>query len=305
MDKLVERETATRNPLVAAPALAVQFFLIPLVVVAITVSVYVGFRSLLSDSRSPREYLAEVRNGGSDRRWPAAYELSRLMADPKVRADRTLGPDLVQAFQAAKDDPQVRRYLALAIGRMDPPLPADAVADLTRALDDQDGETRISVIWALGSSGDPAVVSTLQPLYTASANDAGIRKMVVYALGALPGEAQLVTLRAALQDEAPDVQWNAAVALARHGDHGGVPVLRQMLDRPYVEQTVKRDVRADEDSDPIADVMISGLRAAASLKDEALRTRIVELSESDRSMKVRQSALEALKYLGAQQMQHY
>ena len=35
--------------------------------------------------------------------------------------------------------------------------------NLTRALDDQDSETRISVIWALGSSGDPAVVSKLFP----------------------------------------------------------------------------------------------------------------------------------------------
>ena len=91
MDKLVEREDATRNPLVAAPALAVQFFLIPLAVVGIAVTVYVGFRSLLADNRGAQDYLAEVRNGGSDRRWPAAYELSRLMADPKVRADRTLG----------------------------------------------------------------------------------------------------------------------------------------------------------------------------------------------------------------------
>src|SRR5947207_12479065 len=105
MDKLVEREAAARNPLVAAPALAVQFFLTPLAVVAITVGVYVGFRSLVAnDSRSAHEYLAEVRNGGSDRRWPAAYELSRLMADPKVRADRTLAPALVKAFEAAKDD---------------------------------------------------------------------------------------------------------------------------------------------------------------------------------------------------------
>ena len=69
----------------------------------------------------------EVRNGGSDRRWPAAYELSRLMDDPKVRADRTLAPALVKAFEAAKDDdPRVRRYLALAIGRLDPPLPPEA-----------------------------------------------------------------------------------------------------------------------------------------------------------------------------------
>src|SRR5882672_6194524 len=196
MDKLVEREAATRNPLVAAPALAVQFFLIPLAVVGLTVTVYVGFRSLLANDRTAQEYLSEVRNGGSDRRWPAAYELSRLMGDPKVRADRTLAPALVKAFEAAKDDdPRVRQYLALAIGRLDPPLPPDAIAGLTKALESSDPESRVSAVWALG---------------------------------ALPGEAQLVTLRTALQDTEPDVRWNAAVALSRKGSHEGVPVLRQM-----------------------------------------------------------------------------
>ena len=298
MDKLIEREPAARNPLVAAPALAVQFFLIPLAVVALTGSVYIGFRSLLADDRGPQEYLAEIRNGGSSRRWPAAYELSRLMSDPKVRADKSLAPALVKAFQESAGDVQVRRYLALAIGRLDPPLPADAIADLTHALDDPDGETRISVIWALGSSGDPAVVPRLVSLYAAQDSDAGIRKMVVYALGALPGDTQQPTLRTALQDSVPDVRWNAAVALARHGSHDGVPVIKQMLDRQYVEQSVKRDVRPDEDQDPIADVMISGLRAAASLKDDTLRSSVETLSQQDRSMKVRQAAIEALKVIG-------
>ena len=298
MDKLIEREPATRNPLVAAPALAVQFFLIPLAVVGVTVLVYVGFRSLLVEDRSAQDYLTEVRTGGSTRRWPAAYELSRLMSDPKVRADRTLAPALVKAFQESKGDAQVRRYLALAIGRLDPPLPPDAVADLTHALDDPDSETRISVIWALGSSGDPAVVARLLPLYSAPTGDAGIRKMVVYALGALPGDEQIATLRTALEDAAPDVRWNAAVALARHGSHEGVPVLRQMLDRSYVEHVVTRDVRQDDDQDPIADVMISGLRAAAALKDETLKASVTTLSQQDRSMRVRQAAIEALKVMG-------
>lgn len=297
MDKLVERENATRNPLVAAPALAVQFFLIPLAVVGLAVTVYVGFRSMLADSRSAQDYLAEVRNGSSDRRWPAAYELSRLMADPKVRADRTLGPALVKAFEAAPDsDPLVKRYLALAIGRLDPPLPAEAIENLTKSLDSGDGDTRISAIWALGSSGDASVVPKLLPLYESP--DQGIRKMVVYALGALPGDVQLPTLHAALQDATADVRWNAAVALARKGNHAGVPVLQQMLDRQYVEQTVKRDVRQDEDRDPIADVMISGLRAAATLKDDSLKPSVTTLSQQDRSMKVRQAALEALKVMG-------
>jgi HEAT repeat protein len=297
MDKLVEREDATRNPLVAAPALAVQFFLIPLAVVGIAVMVYVGFRSLLTDQRTAQDYLAEVRNGGSDRRWPAAYELSRLMADPKVRADRSLGPELVTAFEATPEtDPLVKRYLALAIGRLDPPLPPKAIEDLTGALESSDSDTRISAIWALGSSGDATVVPKLVSLYASP--DEGVRKMVVYALGALPGESQIPTLRTALQDNTHDVRWNAAIALARKGNHDGVPVLQQMLDRQYVEQTVKRAVRQDEDIDPIADVMISGLRAAATLKDEALKPSVTSLSQQDRSMRVRQAALEALKVIG-------
>jgi hypothetical protein len=294
MDKLVERETATRNPLVAAPALAVQFFLIPLAVVGMAVLLYSGFRSLLADDRTPQDYLAEVRSGGSNRRWPAAYELSRLMSDAKVRADRTLAPALVAAYDEAKDDdPRIRRYLALAIGRLDPPLPESAVASLTAALQDPDGEARITAIWALGSSSDARVAATLQPLYESS--DKGIRKMVVYALGALPGDTQLKTLQTALQDSEPDVRWNAAVALARHDNRDGVPVLKQMLDRSYVEHAVNRDVAQNEDLDPVADVMISGLRAAAVLRDDRLRPSVEELSLQDRSMKVRQAALEALK----------
>src|SRR4029079_6849404 len=103
MDKLVERENATRPPLVAAPALAVQFFLIPLAVVGITVLVYVGFRSLLvGDQKSAQDYLTEIRSGGLARQWPAAFELSQLMDDPKRRSDRNLAIALVPAFDDAE-----------------------------------------------------------------------------------------------------------------------------------------------------------------------------------------------------------
>src|SRR2546430_2166739 len=245
MDKLVEREAATRNPLAAAPALAVQFFLIPLAVVGITVAVYVGFRSLLADDRRPQDYLAEVRNGGADPRRPAADEPSPLLAAPPVRAARSLPPAPARGFGPGKAAPPgARQYRALATGRPDPPLPADAVAELKKTLDSSDAEARISAIWALGSSGDAAVVPTLQPLYESS--DAGIRKMTVYALGALPGDAQIDTLRTALEDSAADVRWNAAVALSRKGRADGVPVLRQMLDRDYVQHQVTREVRQDE-----------------------------------------------------------
>jgi HEAT repeat protein len=296
MDKLVEREASPRRALSAAPALAVQFFLIPLAVVGITVLVYLGFRMmLLGDERSAQEYLSEIRYGGANRRWPAAYELSRLMADPKVRArDTSLAPALVDAFEHSKDDdPRVRRYLALALGRLDRPMPARGQELLVQALDDADSETRISAIWALGAAGASAVAPRLERMY--QSDDAGIRKMTVYALGALPGQEQTPTLRAALNDPVPDVQWNAAVALARQGQRDGVPVIERMLDRNYVEHTVQIPSRPDMDVDPVADVMISGLQAAAALKDERLRGPVSSVSQQDRSLRVRQAALDALK----------
>jgi len=94
------------------------------------------------------------------------------------------------------------------------------------------------------------------------------------------------------------VRWNAAVALARHGRADGEGVLKQMLDRSYVEQRVTRDPRQNADADPVGDVMISGLRAAAVLKDPSLKPSVNTLSQSDRSLKVREVALEALKIMG-------
>jgi len=300
MDKLDERQEGPRKPLAAAPALAIQFFLIPLAVVAVTGGIYVGFRALLSDNRSAQDYLIEIRTGGENRRWPAAYELSRLMADPAERAgDPTLVPGLVQAFEASKGgDPLVRRYLALALGRLDTPVDTSVVETLSAALDDDDGETRINAIWALGSLREASAVSKLESLYESP--DSGVRKMVVYALGAIPAASTSRALDAALSDAVADVQWNAAVALARHGRSEGVPVILQMLDRAYLAASLDAETPvASEDADPAGDVMITGLQAAASLREPSLRVVVEQISQADRNLRVRQAALDALKAFGA------
>jgi HEAT repeat protein len=297
MDKFVEREVAPRGSLSAAPAYAVQFFLIPLAVVAVTILVYLGFRSLITDERSAQDYLLDIRTGSASHRWPAAYELSRLMSDPDVARDPALGPAVIKAFEASKeDDPRLRRYLAFAIGRLPSPLPAQAVPTLIGALQDADSETVISVIWALGSLGDPSVVPQVADMYQSP--DAGIRKMTVYALGALPGDTQVRVLATALNDSAADVQWNAAVALARHRRHEGARVLQRMLDRDYVARTVNRTGSTEDDVDPVGEVMISALQAIATLQETSLRARVTDLSRGEPNLRVRQVAMETLKALG-------
>src|SRR5688572_21625610 len=298
MDKLVEREAAARNSLSTAPAIAVQFFLIPLLVVGATVLVYIGFRSLLSEDRSAEEYLADIRSGGSNRRWPAAYELSRLMADPEFakKEEAILAPELTKAFAESKnDDPRVRQYLALTLGRLTPPIPAEARQLLIEALSDKDSQTRISAIYALGLTGDATAAPEIERQY--QSEDAGVRKMAVYALGSMPIGTANETLIKALEDPQADVQWNAAVALARHGRHEGVPVLRRMLDRAYVERNVTRQPQPRGEVDPVGEVMISGLRAIGALKEVTLSDEVRTLSTGDQNVKVRQAAIEALKNL--------
>ena len=125
--------------------------------------------------------------------------------------------------------------------------------------------------------------------------------MAVYALGSMPVDAGNETLVKALEDTEPDVQWNAAIALARHGRHEGVPVLRRMLDRAYVERNVTRQPQARDEVDPVGEVMISGLRAIAALKEATLSEQVRALSTDDQNLKVRQAAIEALKNLMSNQ----
>ena len=126
-------------------------------------------------------------------------------------------------------------------------------------------------------------------------DDAGVRKMTVYALGSLPGDVGTATLVKALDDAEPDVQWNAAVALARHGRHEGVNVLRRMLDRDYVQRAVTRQQQVTDDIDPVGEVMITGLRAIAALKESSLSEPVKALSQADKNIKVREAATETLR----------
>ena len=298
MAKLVEREDAPgSSPLSSAPALAVQFFLIPLAVVGVVVLVYGGFQMLMTSERTPEEFLLDVQTGGRERRWPAAYELSRMMADPQIETRHpNLGASIVQAFKRSEgDDPRVRRYLALAIGRLSDP-PAEAVTELVAGLADPDAETKISVIWALAVLGDVSVKPEIEAAY--GSDDSGVRKMAVYALGTLPDDGDLSTLRAALEDPVVDVQWNAAVALARHGAAEAEVVLARMLNRVYVERNVTRTAAVNATLDPVSEVMVSGLQAIGVLQAGGLKDEVEALSRDDANLRVREVAMRTLEALG-------
>ncbi len=279
-----------------APYLVIQFLVFPLAIVAVGVGVFVLFGLITAEGKGPRDYLDLIRTGSSNRRWQAAYELStviQLGKDPEL-SDPRLVTEMVTLFENAEgDDTRVRRYLALALGRLGDAHAVPALLEYVVGVRRGEGpagdaETHIYAVWALGAIGNDAAVPELVALTTHE--DPGLRKTAVHALGVFPSEEAIGALRSALDDPVDDVRWNAATALARQGDTAALPVLEQMLDR---EQLARAEVATPEQMEAI---LLQAVAAAAFLPDPALEARLTELGDDDPNLRVRDAARRSLEH---------
>jgi len=275
------------------PFLVLQFFIFPMAIVAVCVTVFVIFGLIASEGRGARDYLGEVRSGSATRRWQAAFELSKILQTNRDVAlkDERFVPEIVALFdESANDDPRVRRYLAVALGRIGD---RRAVAPLLKVLEkpDADPETLVYSVWALGSIGDPQAVPSLLKL--ATSEDAGVRKAVVHALGALPSAETRTALEGSLGDAVDDVRWNAAIALAREGDAAAKPVLLQMLDRSHLARAPGLTPEQEEEA------LLQAIGATPKLIDADFRDALERLRRDDSSLRVREAARVTLEGVGA------
>jgi HEAT repeat protein len=275
------------------PFLVLQFFVFPMSIVAVCVAVFVIFGLIASDQKSARDYLREVRSGGGlldVKRWQAAFALaSTLASDKDVAAkDPQFVEDLVKLFEDSKDDdPRVRRYLALSMGRLGDRRAAPALRKvLQQGEAGGDPQTLIYAIWALGALGDPGAEPEL--LRLARSDDAGVRKTAVHSLGPFGSSAARAALVQALEDPVEDVRWNAAVALGRRHDPAATPVLLQMLDRAHLAGVPGITPEQQEDA------LLEAITAAGTCGDAALRPALQALKAGDRNLKVREAARRAL-----------
>src|SRR5438046_6896398 len=123
--------------------LIAQFFLFPLIIIAICIGIFLLFGYLTYEQKSAREYLNEVRTGSElCCRWQSAYELSNIISSQKEKLrNGDFVNDLVKVYQGSRDgDPRVRRYLALTMGHLGD---ARAVPVLIEGLSDNDSENQM------------------------------------------------------------------------------------------------------------------------------------------------------------------
>lgn len=273
-------------------ATAVRFFLLPLLVVGTAVGIFWIFSRMTFERRSPSEYLEEVRGGTANRRWQAAFELSRSLPnlDPAERA--ALSAETLRIFRSLSpsraEDVAVRRYLVLVLGKLGE---REAVEPLQEAAKDPDADTRLYAVWALGKLGDPRALGAVTE--ASLSQDAGMRKMAAYVLGRLGDRAAAPRLQVLLGDSVADVRWNAAIALASLQDAAGVPVLRSMVDR---EALARQAALSGEQSET---AMVGACKALALLRDAGSLSLLERVARGDPNLRVRAAARDAIAAIGA------
>lgn len=262
-----------------------RLFIIPAVIVGLSIVVFLLFGWIASEGKDARDYLQEIKQGSSGRRWQAAFELSRIIVRDKAsREDPRLGGEVAELLADPEtDDPLIRRYLLLALEEIGDPAHAGAVA---AALEDPDQGVRLYAARAMAALGrspaDPALIGM------AADEDPALRKMAIYALGKIGDAAAVTAIRPRLDDPVEDVRWNAALALAVLGDGSGIGVIRQMLDPAYLDA-----IEGITEPQKI-EARINAVQAAYRLGDPELRRLVEQVGREDTSLKVRDAALRAL-----------
>ncbi|HEY3176474.1 MAG TPA: HEAT repeat domain-containing protein [Candidatus Polarisedimenticolia bacterium] len=267
-----------------------QFFIVPSLIVLLCVGVFIMFGLLSSENKSARDFLQEVRTRRGGDRWQAAFELSRAIGkQPERGADPRLMADIISALhQEGREDPQVRKYLIIALERLGSPEGGPAIIE---ALGDSDPEVRLHAARALGTLGD--VAGAAGPLTgLLDDEDPAIRKVAIHALGRTHDPAAIPALLPLLEDPAEEIRWNAALALAVLGDGSGVGVISRMIDRSHLDKV--EGITEDQK----VSAMVNGIQAIYLLKDASFSARLRELGEKDPSLNVREIALKAAESLG-------
>ncbi len=262
-----------------------SFFVVPFLLAVFSVLLYASMRILTMENRTVYDYLEDVKVGGLTKRWQSAFELSKVLANPKfIPHDERFMAELVNVFEKSKeDDPRVRQYLAFAMARTGN---TKFVAPLVKTLPQEKNENLTAIIYALGILKSNQAVDVLLPFL--NDDDAHVRLATVMALGNIGEARSFVRIKSLLNDPEPNVQWEAAVALAKNNNASANGLLLKLLDRSYLSQF------SQVDPEEQTHVILVAIRSSAHLNDPKIDDRLNELSKTDQNMNVRSAAFEAL-----------
>jgi HEAT repeat protein len=263
----------------------VQLFLIPGLIVAIIVVVWLLFHWLAQMGNDPREYVKKLR-GNNEVRWQAAVNLAGVLhsaAGNEIKHDPAVATELGQILTEEIADGSMderplnlRVYLCRALGEFQveaalPPLlkaastqRADAEIDVRRAAVHGLASLAANLKAAQPDWTNSELVATL--IATSKSDNDNLRAESAFALGVVADDPQAeARLKQMLDDPHPDARFNAATGLARRGVADALPVLLEMLDTD--QHLATQEENPENRLEKGAMVNVNGLRAIAQLAD--------------------------------------
>lgn len=260
----------------------VQLFLVPGVIVAIIVGVWLTFHWLAHLGNDPQAYLRTLRRD-SEGRWQAALNFANDLRGPggeTLKADATLATEVgnvlddeVAKGRTNEQSQRLKIYLCRALGEFAVP---EAVPPLvSRAADLADLETARAAVEAIAvlttnlaaagqRAADPQQVAEVV-VAASKSDDKQLRGSAAFTLGIVGGEAAVEQLVVLQSDASEDVRYNAATALARLGRDEAYETLAEMLALEDVD--AGPDEQSQSERYKRALVVVNALRAVALLVD--------------------------------------
>ncbi len=227
----------------------VQLFLVPGVIVGLILLVWLLFSRIAQTGHDPSDYLRALQRN-TPARWQAAANVADALRtkdkNQALKANVTFAAELAKILDAelasdrrAATDIQFQGFLCKALGEFNAAtglpallkaaaLPAEeSTLQLRRA-----ALEAIALLASNTESQGPLDDSQLMPTLAATAKDdqPQIRGATAFTLGVIGTPEARERIAGMLADAYPDVRFNAATGLARHGDPQAVEVLLEMLD---------------------------------------------------------------------------
>ena len=262
------------------------FFLIPLMITIFGVMFFFMFKVLTYETNSPYEYLTNVQIGSATKRWQSAYELSKLLSNPElVPLDSGFKNKMITVYKKSiHDDPMVRMYLALAMGRTGE---QEFGPTLIEGLKDEDEGSRIAAIKALGILRYvPSVDKVKKFIQGSRSNEEKLAAAIT--LGSLGDTSVISELQNLLEDEEPNIRWDAAIALAKLGDISGNPIINNLLDRSYLNNF------SEVDEEEKVQAILVAIQVSSQYPSDNFVANLLKLATFDNNMKIRDIAIKTL-----------
>ena len=263
-----------------------SFFLIPFMIAIFGAVFFLLFRFITYETNDAAELLNQVKIGSATKRWQSAYELSKVLNNPEtIPEDITFKNQMISAYNhSIHDDPLVRAYLAIAMGSTKDNYYA---SELIKGLQDESRESRLAAIQAVGMvKANSSVDNLISILNTSDYQDE--RLAATMSLGFIGNPKSASTLIELLDDNEPNIRWDAAIALAKMGNKSCIPVIRNLMEREYLETFPELD------QNEVNKVMMTAIQASTIIKDAVFEEKLLDLAKSDNNLTIRDAAIKTL-----------